>query len=352
MPESFRLINALLRQPVDKTPVWIMRQAGRYLPEYRETRERAGDFLSLCKTPDLACEVTLQPLRRFALDAAILFSDILTIPDAMGLGLSVVESKGPRFERPVRTRADIAALSIPDPETELGYVMDTVRLLRSELSGRVPLIGFAGSPWTIATYMVEGGSSKDFARIKGMLYAEPVALHELLAKLATAVTLYLNAQIAAGVQVVMLFDSWGGILARPAYLEYSLQYMQRIIASLVRQRDGCRVPIILFSKGAGQWIGAIADSGCDAVGIDWTADIADVRATVGDRVAIQGNLDPAVLSAGSGQIRDAVADVLAGFGPGSGHVFNLGHGIQPHIDPAKVEVLVDAVHELSIPYHN
>lgn len=346
-----RLIRALLRQPVDMTPVWIMRQAGRYLPEYRKTRERAGDFMTLCKTPELACEVTLQPLARFPLDAAILFSDILTIPDAMGLGLSVLEKQGPRFERPVRTRSEIERLGIPDPEQELRYVIDAVRLIKRELDNKVPLIGFAGSPWTIGTYMIEGGSSKEYTLAKGMMYAEPATLHLLLSRLAEAITVYLNAQIAASVNVVMLFDSWGGVLSDACYPEFSLQYMQRIVAGIKPGPDGNRVPVILFTKGGGQWVEQIADSGCEAVGLDWTADIGAVRARVGNRVALQGNLDTAVLYSNPEAIRREVGKVLDAYGHGNGHVFNLGHGIHPGIDPAHVAVLVDAVHELSKKYH-
>ncbi len=346
-----RLIRALLRQSVDMTPVWIMRQAGRYLPEYRATREKAGDFITLCKTPELACEVTLQPLARFALDAAILFSDILTIPDAMGLGLSIVEKQGPQFARPVRSKADIEKLTVPDPETDLRYVMDAVRLIRRELDGSVPLIGFAGSPWTIATYMVEGRSSKEFSLAKGMLYEEPANLHRLLALLAKSITEYLNAQIAAGVQVVMIFDSWGGALAQSSYREFSLDYMQQIIDGLDRDADGNKIPSILFTKGGGLWLDAIATAGSDAIGLDWTMDIGAARRQLKDGVAIQGNLDTAVLYSNPEVIRNEVAKVLASYGAGSGHIFNLGHGIHPGINPDNVAVLVDAVHELSQPYH-
>jgi len=339
-----RLLRALLRQPVDATPVWIMRQAGRYLPEYRATRERAGSFMNLCRTPELACEVTLQPLERFALDAAILFSDILTVPDAMGLGLHFVEGEGPRFERPVRTAAEIAALAAPDPELELGYVTDAVRLIRRELDGRVPLIGFSGSPWTLATYMVEGGSSKEFARIKGLLYDDPATLHRLLGILAEAVSAYLNAQIAAGAQAVMIFDTWGGSLTPAGYREFSLAYMQRIIDGLQRESEGRRVPVTLFTKGGGQWLEHMAASGCDALGLDWTTDIGDARARVGDRVALQGNLDPAVLYASNERVTAEARKVLESFGAGSGHVFNLGHGIHPAINPERVAALVEAVH--------
>jgi len=346
-----RLLRALFRLPVDRTPIWIMRQAGRYLPEYRAVRKRAGDFLTLCKTPELACEVTLQPLDRFPLDAAILFSDILTIPDAMGLGLTVVESKGPRFARTIRSRIDIENLAIPDPESELRYVMDAVRLIVRELDGRVPLIGFAGSPWTIGTYMIEGGSSKEFSIAKAMLYQEPASLHRLLDILAQAITHYLNAQIAAGVQAVMLFDSWGGALAETAYREFSLAYMEKIVAGLHRENGTGRVPVILFSKGGGLWLEAMAETGCDAVGVDWTIDIGRARRLIGDRVALQGNLDPAVLYSNAEAIRHETAKILAAYGHGNGHVFNLGHGIHPGINPDMVAFLVNAVHELSTPYH-
>lgn len=342
-----RLLRALLRQPVDATPVWLMRQAGRYLPEYRATRARAGSFMTLCQTPELACEVTLQPLARFPLDAAILFSDILTVPDAMGLGLSFSEGEGPRFARPLRSVADIERLGAPDPMLELRYVMDAVRLIRCELAGRVPLIGFAGSPWTLATYMVEGGSSKDYARVKGLLYEQPAVLHRLLSVTTTAVTAYLNAQVEAGAQVLMLFDTWGGILSPCAYREFSLAYMQRIVAGLRREAEGRQVPVILFTKGGGAWLEDIAASGCDAVGLDWTVDLGAARRRVGAQVALQGNLDPAVLYASPARIREQVATVLADYGPGPGHVFNLGHGIQPGVDPEHARVLIEAVHELS-----
>lgn len=346
-----RLIRALLRQPVDVTPVWIMRQAGRYLPEYRKTREKAGDFMALCKTPELACEVTLQPLQRFALDAAILFSDILTIPDAMGLGLTVIEKQGPRFARPVRTHADIRQLGIPDPEQDLRYVMDAVRLIRRELDGKLPLIGFAGSPWTIGTYMIEGGSSKEYTLAKGMMYAEPSTLHLLLSRLSEAIISYLNAQIQAGVDVVMLFDSWGGVLSAESYRDFSLQYMQRIVAGIKPGPSGNKVPVILFTKGGGLWVEQIAQAGCEAIGVDWTVDIGMVRSKVGNRVAIQGNLDTGVLYSGPDVIRREVGKVLDAYGHGSGHIFNLGHGIHPGIDPDNVAVLVDSVHELSKKYH-
>ncbi|MEE8210349.1 MAG: uroporphyrinogen decarboxylase [Acidiferrobacterales bacterium] len=346
-----RLLRALARQPVDVTPVWIMRQAGRYLPEYRATREKAGDFLTLCTTPELACEVTLQPVDRYPLDAAILFSDILTIPDAMGLGLYFVEGEGPRFERPVRTQRDVAALTIPDPETELRYVIDTVRLVTRALHGRVPLIGFAGSPWTLATYMVEGGSTRDFNRVKGLMFEQPRLLHALLETLADAVTQYLNAQINAGVQAVMLFDTWGGVLTPRDYESFSLDYMARIVAGLTREAAGRRVPVILFTKNGGQWLEAMAASGCDALGIDWTTDLGQARQRVGQQVALQGNLDPATLYASPARIREEVATVLASYGEGSGLVFNLGHGISPNVDPEHVAALVDAAHVLSVKYH-
>ncbi|MGL4920080.1 MAG: uroporphyrinogen decarboxylase [Plesiomonas shigelloides] len=349
--QNDRYLRALLREPVDMTPVWMMRQAGRYLPEYRATRAEAGDFMSLCKNPELACEVTLQPLRRFALDAAILFSDILTIPDAMGLGLYFETGEGPRFERPVRSLADVQKLGVPDPEQELGYVMDAVRTIRRELKGAVPLIGFSGSPWTLATYMVEGGSSKAFTRIKKMMYAEPQTLHLLLDKLADSVIVYLNAQIRAGAQSVMVFDTWGGALTGRDYREFSLHYMHKIVDGLLREHDGRRVPVTLFTKGGGQWLEAIADTGCDAVGLDWTTSLADARARIGSRVALQGNMDPSMLYAPPARIEQEVASLLAEYGAGTGHVCNLGHGIHPDVDPAHAGVFVEAVHRLSQPYH-
>ncbi len=349
--ENDRLLRALLREPVDATPIWMMRQAGRYLPEYRATREKAGSFMQLCTTPELACEVTIQPLDRFPLDAAILFSDILTVPDAMGLGLQFLEGEGPRFERPVRTARDVDALGSPDPEGELRYVMDAVRLIRQELHGRAPLIGFSGSPWTLATYMVEGGSSKDFALVKTMLFDQPELMHRLLDKITTTVTAYLNAQIAAGAQAVMIFDTWGGILTPRDYREASLSYMERIVHGLTRESEGRRVPVILYTKGGGQWLEAMAATGCDAVGLDWTTDIGAARARVGHQVALQGNMDPSVLYASPERIRAEVRAILASYGHGAGHVFNLGHGIHPHVNPEHAAVFVDAVHELSRPYH-
>ncbi|RRQ22071.1 uroporphyrinogen decarboxylase [Thiohalobacter thiocyanaticus] len=346
-----RLIRALLRQPVDVTPVWMMRQAGRYLPEYRATREKAGDFLTLCKTPELACEVTLQPLERFPLDAAILFSDILTVPDAMGLGLYFEEGEGPRFSHPIRDEQAVNALAVPDPEQELGYVMDAVRLIRRELDGRVPLIGFSGSPWTLATYMVEGGTSKDFARIKGMMYDRPELAHQLLGKTADAVTLYLNAQIRAGAQAVMIFDTWGGALSPGCYREFSLAYMARIVRGLERNHNNQTIPVVLFTKNGGQWLETMADAGPDALGLDWTTDLGAARRRVGDRVALRGNMDPAALYASPARIEAEVGRILADYGHGNGHVFNLGHGIHPQIDPDHAAAMIEAVHRLSPPYH-
>jgi len=349
--QNDRFLRALLREPVDMTPVWMMRQAGRYLPEYRAVRKQAGSFMDLCTNPELACTVTLQPVDRYPLDAAILFSDILTVPDAMGLGLYFEEGEGPRFRKPVRSAADVRGLAKPDPETELRYVMDAVRLIRRTLNGRVPLIGFSGSPWTLATYMVEGGSTRTYSHVKGMLYGDPRLMHALLDTIAAAVTGYLNAQIAAGAQAVMIFDTWGGVLTPPDYRDFSLHYMQQIVDGLTRQAEGRRVPVILFTKGGCQWLELMADTGADALGIDWSTDLAQARRRVGDRVALQGNLDPAVLYAPPGVIRERVAGVLAAFGHGSGHVFNLGHGINPDVDPEHAGALVSAVHELSAHYH-
>ncbi|QNS15235.1 uroporphyrinogen decarboxylase [Mannheimia bovis] len=346
-----RYLKALLREPVDMTPVWMMRQAGRYLPEYKATRAIAGDFMSLCRNADLACEVTLQPLRRYELDAAILFSDILTIPDAMGLGLSFGAGEGPKFARPVQSLADVNNLPIPDPEGELQYVMNAVRTIRRELKGEVPLIGFSGSPWTLATYMVEGGSSKAFTKIKKMLYTEPQILHKLLDKLADSVILYLNAQIKAGAQAVMVFDTWGGVLAHNDYKEFSLRYMHKIVDGLIRENEGRRVPVTLFTKGGGLWLEAIVETGCDAIGLDWTVDIADARKRIGDKVALQGNMDPSVLYATPERIEQEVKNILAGFGNGSGHVFNLGHGIHLDVPVESPKVFVDAIHNYSKQYH-
>lgn len=337
------LLRALLREPTPRRPLWLMRQAGRYLPEYRATRARAGDFLTMCTTPELACEVTLQPIERYPLDAAILFSDILTIPHAMRLGLNFETGEGPKFAHPVRSPADIDRLGVPDPARELKYVIDAVALVRRELGGRVPLIGFAGSPWTVATYMVEGGTSKGFSIVKRMLYQAPAELHRLLAVLAEATILYLNAQIAAGAQAVMVFDTWGGVLTPAQYREFSLGYMARIVAGLTREAEGRRVPSIVFTKGGGAWLAAIADIGCDAAGVDWTTDLKDARRAVGDRVALQGNLDPSALLAPPERLRAETLRVLESFGAGPGHVFNLGHGITPDVDPERVALLVDTV---------
>jgi uroporphyrinogen decarboxylase len=345
--ENDTLIRALARQPTAHTPIWLMRQAGRYLPEYNATRARAGDFLTLCKTPALATEVTLQPLERFPLDAAILFSDILTIPDAMGLGLSFTEGEGPRFARPVRDEAAIGRLAPPRPDVELRYVLDAVREVRRALHARVPLIGFAGSPFTLACYMVEGGSSADFGVTKTMLYRRPDLLHRLLEVNARAVADYLNAQIEAGAQVVMLFDTWGGTLAHAAYLEFSLPYVRRVIQSLAPAAGGERVPSIVFTKGGGPWLERIAACGCDAVGVDWTVSLADARRRVGERVALQGNLDPLVLLTDPATVRREAERTLADFGAGPGHVFNLGHGIVPATPPEHVAALVEAVHRAS-----
>ena len=347
-----RFIRALLKQPVDKTPIWMMRQAGRYLPEYREIRSQAGSFMNLCTNPELACEVTLQPLARFDFDAAILFSDILTIPDAMGLGLYFSEGEGPRFKNPVRSAADIERLPVPDPEMELKYVIDAVRLIRKNLQGRVPLIGFSGSPWTLATYMVEGASSKSFSKVKGLMYEQPHLMHKMLDKLAQSVALYLNAQIAAGAQAVMLFDTWGGALGTEEYIEFSLRYAQQVRALLNTTQNGLQVPTILFTKGGGQWLESMAETGYDALGLDWQTDIQQARVRVGERVALQGNMDPITLYANPDVIRAKVATILEKYGSGSGHVFNLGHGILPDINPEHVKAMVDAVHDLSKPYHN
>jgi uroporphyrinogen decarboxylase len=343
-------LRALMRQPTPYTPVWIMRQAGRYLPEYNETRRKAGSFLALAKTPELACEVTLQPLRRFALDAAIIFSDILTVPDAMGLGLYFVEGEGPKFERPLREERDIAALAAPDLE-KLRYVFDAIALTRKELHGRVPLIGFSGSPFTLACYMIEGGGSDDFRRVKSMLYGSPELLHRILEVNARAVAAYLNAQIAAGAQAVMIFDTWGGALAHNAYAEFSLDYSRAVLAQVTREHDGRVVPRILFTKGGGQWLESMAAAGADALGIDWQTNLADARRRVGDRVALQGNMDPMALFAPPEAIGREAQRVLESFGNGPGHVFNLGHGISQHTPPEHVQALVEAVHARSLGAH-
>ncbi len=344
-------IRALLRQPTDYTPVWIMRQAGRYLPEYNATRKRAGSFLELAKNPDYATEVTLQPLERFPLDAAILFSDILTVPDAMGLGLYFVEGEGPKFERPVRDEAAVRALQVPEPRETLGYVLDAVKQIRGALDGKVPLIGFSGSPYTLACYMVEGGGSADFRTIKTMLYARPDLLHHILDINARAVIAYLNAQIEAGAQAVMVFDTWGGALSDAAYREFSLEYLRRVIAGLHRSWDGQTIPSIVFTKGGGLWLEDIAAIGCNAVGLDWNIDIGTARRRIGDQVALQGNLDPNVLFSPPATIAAQVGHVLRQFGNGPGHVFNLGHGVSQFTPPEHVGALVEAVHSLSRSYH-
>ena len=345
-----RFLKALLREPVDRTLVWMMRQAGRYLPEYRATRAQAGDFMALCKNPELACEVTIQPLDRYPLDAAILFSDILTVPDAMGLGLYFEQGEGPKFKKIIRTEADVAALSTAKV-ADLDYVMQAVRTIRRELNGRAPLIGFSGSPWTLATYMVEGGSSKEFRHIKAMLYSQPEVLHALLDVLAKSVIDYLNAQIQAGAQAVQIFDSWGGALSDAAYTEFSLKYMKQIVAGLIREHEGRKVPVILFTKGGGLWLETMAEAGADALGLDWTCNLGAARARVGSKVALQGNMDPAVLYASPEGIRKEVARILASYGKGTGHVFNLGHGIQQWVDPEHAKAFIEAVVELSPAYH-
>ncbi len=344
-------LRALLRQPTEYTPVWMMRQAGRYLPEYCATRKRAGSFLDLCKNPDMATEVTLQPLERFPLDAAILFSDILTVPDAMGLGLYFAEGEGPKFERPLRDEAAIKALRVPDIGKDLRYVTDAVSQIRKALDGSVPLIGFSGSPWTLSCYMVEGAGSSDYARVKTLMYKEPKLMHHILEVTTQAVIQYLNAQIEAGAQAVMIFDSWGGALSHAAYHEFSLPYMQRIVEGLKKEHDGVKIPSIVFTKGGGLWIDSIADIGSDAVGLDWTMDIGVARQKVGHKVALQGNIDPTVLFSTPEIIRVETERVLASYGHGSGHVFNLGHGISQFTDPNNAAALVQAVHELSRKYH-
>lgn len=342
-----RYLRALRREPVDCTPVWIMRQAGRYLPEYRATRARAGSFLTLAKTPELACEVTLQPLERFDLDAAILFSDILTVPDAMGLGLYFVEGEGPKFERPIRSAADVAKLAVPDIGTELRYVTDAVSLIRRELAGRVPLIGFSGSPWTLACYMIEGGGSDNFSRIKSMMFNEPATLHRLLEIVTDAVIAYLSAQRDTGAQALQVFDTWGGVLSPAAYREFSLRYLTRIAQALPRGEGSERTPLILFGKGNAAYLEELADSGAEGVGVDWLVTLGEARRRTAGKVALQGNLDPATLFASPERIREEVAATLNSYGPGPGHIFNLGHGITPDVNPEHLKVLVDAVHEFS-----
>jgi uroporphyrinogen decarboxylase len=342
------LLRSLLREPTPRRPIWLMRQAGRYLPEYRATRARAGNFLAMCTNPEIACEITLQPVDRYPLDAAILFSDILTIPHAMDLGLNFETGEGPKFARPVRSAADIAKLGVPDPGSDLKYVIDAVAMIRRELNGRIPLIGFAGSPWTVATYMVEGGGSKGFGIIKRMMYESPRELHRLLDLLARSTILYLNAQIAAGAQAVMVFDTWGGVLTPAQYAEFSLHYMAQIVAALTREAGGRRVPNIVFTKGGGAWLPQIAAIGCDAVGVDWCTDLATARRAVGDRVALQGNLDPSALFGSAETVRAETLRVLESFGAGPGHVFNLGHGITPDVDPERVAVLVETVQGFAV----
>ena len=341
---AFDYINALLKKEVSRTPIWVMRQAGRYLPEYRQTRKRAGDFLSLCKSSDLACEVTLQPLERFDLDAAILFSDILTIPDAMGLGLHFVENEGPKFSKPLTTLNDINRLSKPDVGIELAYVIDAVSVIKKNLKGRVPLIGFSGSPWTLATYMVEGGSSKNFSKVKGLLFENPKHLHQLLNVLADTVIDYLNAQIEAGADSVMIFDTWGGLLNKESYENFSLRYMSKIVDGIHRKYDERTIPVTLFTKGGSAWLEQIAATGCDGVGLDWTIEIGEAERRIGSKVALQGNLDPSVLYASPEIITAEAYKVLDQFKGQTGHVFNLGHGITPDVNPESMKVLVDAVH--------
>ncbi|AVJ56945.1 uroporphyrinogen decarboxylase [Idiomarina sp. OT37-5b] len=349
--QNDRYLRALLKQPVDRTPVWMMRQAGRYLPEYKATRSQAGDFMSLCRNTELACEVTLQPLRRYDLDAAILFSDILTIPDAMGLELYFETGEGPKFAKPVTTIEQIERLSVPDMGSDLKYVTDAVSLIRQELQGKVPLIGFSGSPWTLATYMVEGGSTKNFSKVKRLMFAEPEAMHKLLTVLADSVIDYLNAQIDAGAQAVMVFDTWGGVLSPRDYKLFSLAYMEKIVAGLTKTSEGRKVPVTLFTKNGGQWLEAMAATGADGLGVDWTTDLGDARARVGSKVALQGNMDPSVLYASPTRIEEEVQSILASYGQGTGHVFNLGHGIHPEVDPEHAGAFIEAIHKHSPRYH-
>ena len=350
-PKNDTFLRALLKEPVPYTPIWIMRQAGRYLPEYNQTRARAGNFLGLCKNPDYATEVTLQPIARFGLDAAILFSDILTIPDAMGLGLYFSDGEGPKFERPLREEWAIRDLTAPDPDTHLRYVLDAVAQIRKALNNEIPLIGFSGSPFTLACYMVEGGSSSDFRTLKTMLYQRPELLHHILQVNTKAVTDYLNAQIQAGAQAVQIFDTWGGMLSSAAYEEFSLAYLRQVVSGLIRSHDGERVPCIVFTKSGGIWLEKIAAIGCDAVGLDWTCDIGEARKRVGGHISLQGNMDPMVLFSDPDAIRKETQRILVSYGSGSGHVFNLGHGISQFTPPESVAVLVDAVHELSRAFH-
>lgn len=344
-------LRALLKQPTEYTPIWLMRQAGRYLPEYRATRAKAGGFLDLCKNTELATEVTIQPLERFNLDAAILFSDILTIPDAMGLGLYFAEGEGPKFTHPLQNETAIAQLTVPDME-KLDYVFAAVASIRKALDGRAPLIGFSGSPFTLACYMIEGGSSKEFRTIKSMMYSRADLLHRILDINAQAVSAYLNAQIDAGAQAVQIFDTWGGALSDSAFETYSLNYIRQIIQGLKRESEGRRVPVIVFTKGGGLWLEKMADCGADALGLDWTCNIGEARQRVGDKVALQGNFDPMALFGTPESIEAEAARILAAYGQGTGHIFNLGHGINQHTNPEHAKVLIDAVRRLSKPYHN
>ncbi|MBW5291229.1 MAG: Uroporphyrinogen III decarboxylase [Candidatus Ruthia sp. Asou_11_S2] len=344
---SFDYINALLKKTTSRTPIWVMRQAGRYLPEYRATRAKAGDFLTLCKSPELACEVTMQPIDRFDLDAAILFSDILTIPDAMDLGLYFSEGEGPKFSNPLNTLASIEQLKKPNVGNELFYVTDAVSVIKKALNNKVPLIGFTGSPWTLATYMVEGGSSKSFAKVKGLMYENPAHMHQLLDKLADTIIDYLNGQIQAGADSVMIFDTWGGLLNKQSYEDFSLQYMTKIVNGIKREFNGKTIPVTLFTKGGAMWLEQIANSGCDGVALDWTVELNDAQQRIGAKVALQGNLDPCVLYASPEKIREEVKKILSQFQGDTGHVFNLGHGISPDVNPEHMKVLVDAVHEFS-----
>ena len=348
-------LRALRGEKVERTPIWVMRQAGRYLPEYRATRKQAGDFLTLCKTPELACQVTMQPIDRFGLDAAILFSDILTIPDAMGLELVLEEGVGPVFNKPIRSQAQIDALGALDPEVELAYVMNAVRVIRNELDGRVPLIGFTGSPWTLASYMVEGSGSKEFRRIKGLMFESPKSAHQLLQVVTDSVITYLQAQVAAGAQSLMVFDTWGGMLSTANYQKFSLAYMQQIVSALKADAATKDIPIVLFTKGGGQWLEMMADTACDGLGLDWTVDIAQAKARVGDRVVLQGNMDPVVMNTSERQVQEQALQVLDGYGQHQegdrGHIFNLGHGIQPFAKPENMRTLVDTVQGQSAQFH-
>jgi len=348
-------LRVLRGEKVERTPIWVMRQAGRYLPEYRATRAQAGDFLTLCKTPELACEVTMQPIDRFGLDAAILFSDILTIPDAMGLELVLEEGVGPVFNKPIRSQADIDRLAVPDAEQDLGYVMNAVRVIRKELDGRVPLIGFTGSPWTLASYMVEGSGSKDFRRIKGLMFESPTSAHQLLQVVTESVIQYLTAQVAAGAQSLMVFDTWGGMLSTENYQLFSLSYMAQIVKALKSDKDCADIPIVLFTKGGGQWLEMMADTGCDGLGLDWTVDIADAKQRVGDRVILQGNMDPVVMNTEAAKVQEQAMKVLDGYGQhresDRGHIFNLGHGIQPFAKPENMQSLVQTVQNRSGEFH-